>query len=78
VQLHTLLFVSSDLAFLKVKLPLLDPFYFVQRVETHPLIKNNQSVFDLLMEARKYHVTGEITEHKKIVPRQNAATHQVR
>ncbi|XP_076802843.1 kelch-like protein 6 [Clavelina lepadiformis] len=60
-----------------VKLPLIDPIFFVRRVETHSLIRNNPDVFDLMMEARQYRTSGDIKEGPRIVPRQNALMHQV-
>ncbi|KAM6443199.1 kelch-like protein 6 [Liasis olivaceus] len=41
-----------------VRLPLLDPWYFVDAVETDPLIRQCPDVFPLLQEARMYHLSG--------------------
>lgn len=41
-----------------VRLPLLDPWYFVETVEAEPLIRQCPDVFPLLQEARMYHLSG--------------------
>lgn len=41
-----------------VRLPLLDPWYFVETVEAEPLIRQCPEVFPLLQEARMYHLSG--------------------
>ncbi|KAL4677904.1 hypothetical protein H8959_020578, partial [Pygathrix nigripes] len=41
-----------------VRLPLLDPWYFVETVEADPLIRQCPEVFLLLQEARMYHLSG--------------------
>ncbi|KAB1283752.1 Kelch-like protein 6 [Camelus dromedarius] len=41
-----------------VRLPLLDPWYFVETVEADPLIRQCPEVFPLLQEARMYHLSG--------------------
>lgn len=41
-----------------VRLPLLDPCYFVEKVEGDELIRGCPEVFPLLQEARTYHLTG--------------------
>uniref|UniRef100_A0A8C6XBJ4 BTB domain-containing protein n=1 Tax=Naja naja TaxID=35670 RepID=A0A8C6XBJ4_NAJNA len=41
-----------------VRLPLLDPWYFVDTVEADPLIRQCPDVFPLLQEARMYHLSG--------------------
>ncbi|XP_019523354.1 PREDICTED: kelch-like protein 6 [Hipposideros armiger] len=41
-----------------VRLPLLDPWYFVEMVEADPLIRQCPEVFPLLQEARMYHLSG--------------------
>lgn len=41
-----------------VRLPLLDPAYFVEKVESDELIRSCSEVFPLLQEARTYHLTG--------------------
>ena len=41
-----------------VRLPLLDPCYFVEMVEGDPLIRGCEALFPLLQEARAYHLSG--------------------
>ncbi|XP_072544669.1 kelch-like protein 6 isoform X2 [Salminus brasiliensis] len=41
-----------------IRLPLLDPCYFVERVEGDDLIRSCPELFPLLQEARTYHLTG--------------------
>lgn len=41
-----------------VRLPLLEPAYFVEKVESDELIRNCSEVFPLLQEARTYHLSG--------------------
>lgn len=41
-----------------VRLPLLDPWYFVETVEADQLIRQCPDVFPLLQEARMYHLSG--------------------
>ncbi|MGH0124328.1 UNVERIFIED_CONTAM: hypothetical protein FKN15_032642 [Acipenser sinensis] len=41
-----------------VRLPLLDPWYFVERVEGDKLIRKCPEVFPLLQDARMYHLSG--------------------
>eukprot|EP00061_Rhincodon_typus_P007113 g28457.t1 len=41
-----------------VRLPLLDPWYFVEQVEGDELVRQNPDVFHLLQEARMYHLSG--------------------
>ncbi|KYO40429.1 kelch-like protein 6 [Alligator mississippiensis] len=50
-----------------VRLPLLDPWYFVETVEADQLIRQSPDVFPLLQEARMYHLSGNeiITERTK-------------
>ncbi|XP_015493739.1 kelch-like protein 6 isoform X2 [Parus major] len=50
-----------------VRLPLLDPWYFVETVEADQLIRQCPDVFPLLQEARMYHLSGNeiITERTK-------------
>ena len=61
----------------QVKLPLIDENYFVREIETHPLIKNNPHLFDLLMEARLFRVSSVLPARERLVPRHNANMHQV-
>lgn len=47
-----------------VRLPLLDPWYFVEWVEGDELVWKNPDVFPLLQEARMYHLSGnEVGTH---------------
>nr|XP_005991271.2 PREDICTED: kelch-like protein 6 [Latimeria chalumnae] len=50
-----------------VRLPLLDPWYFVETVEADELIRRSTEIFPLLQEARMYHLSGNeiITERTK-------------
>ncbi|NXU58138.1 KLHL6 protein, partial [Turnix velox] len=49
-----------------VRLPLLDPWYFVENVEADELIRQCPDVFPLLQETRMYHLSGnEIRERTK-------------
>lgn len=41
-----------------VRLPLLEPAYFVDKVEADELIRSSSEVFPLLQEVRHYHLTG--------------------
>lgn len=41
-----------------VRLPLLEPAYFVEKVEADELIRNCTEVFPLMQEVRRYHLTG--------------------
>ncbi|GCB60537.1 hypothetical protein scyTo_0014187 [Scyliorhinus torazame] len=41
-----------------VRLPLLDPWYFVEQVEGDEIVRQNPEVFHLLQEARMYHLSG--------------------
>lgn len=41
-----------------VRLPLLDPWYFVETVEADPVIRQCPDVFPLLQETRMYHLSG--------------------
>ncbi|KAK2514394.1 Klhl6 [Columba guinea] len=45
-----------------VRLPLLDPWYFVETVEADQLIRQCPDVFPLLQEARMYHLSGNEKE----------------
>ncbi|MGH0116604.1 UNVERIFIED_CONTAM: hypothetical protein FKN15_014804 [Acipenser sinensis] len=49
-----------------VRLPLLDPWYFVERVEGDESIRKCPEVFPLLQEARMYHLSGN--EVDTVVP----------
>ncbi|XP_068602535.1 kelch-like protein 6 [Brachionichthys hirsutus] len=50
-----------------VRLPLLEPAYFVEKVESDELIRNCSEAFPLMQEARTYHLTGKevVTERTK-------------
>ncbi|XP_030630434.1 kelch-like protein 6 [Chanos chanos] len=52
-----------------VRLPLLDPWYFVERVEGDPLIRRCPEVFPLLQEARLYHLSGYEVISERTKPR---------
>lgn len=41
-----------------VRLPLLEPAYFVEKVEADELIRSCPEVFPLLQEVRRHHLTG--------------------
>nr|XP_020008095.1 kelch-like protein 6 [Castor canadensis] len=51
-----------------VRLPLLDPWYFVEMVEADPLIRQCPEVFPLLQEARMYHLSGnEVSWRREVL-----------
>ncbi|XP_026869845.2 kelch-like protein 6 [Electrophorus electricus] len=52
-----------------VRLPLLDPWYFVEKVEGDPLIRGCADVFPLLQEARVYHLSGSEVISERTKPR---------
>ncbi|KAM6223414.1 kelch-like protein 6 isoform 3-T3 [Rhynchocyon petersi] len=52
-----------------VRLPLLDPWYFVETVEADPLIRQCPEVFPLLQEARMYHLSGNEIISERTKPR---------
>nr|XP_020861420.1 kelch-like protein 6 isoform X2 [Phascolarctos cinereus] len=52
-----------------VRLPLLDPWYFVETVEADPLIRQSPEVFSLLQEARMYHLSGNEIISERTKPR---------
>ncbi|XP_048360943.1 kelch-like protein 6 [Sphaerodactylus townsendi] len=52
-----------------VRLPLLDPWYFVDTVEADPLIRQCPDVFPLLQEARMYHLSGNEIISERTKPR---------
>ncbi|NP_001005316.2 kelch-like protein 6 [Danio rerio] len=52
-----------------VRLPLLDPWFFVERVEGDPLIRHCAEVFPLLQEARVYHLSGKEVISERTKPR---------
>ncbi|XP_043378468.1 kelch-like protein 6 isoform X3 [Chelonia mydas] len=52
-----------------VRLPLLDPWYFVETVEADQLIRQCPDVFPLLQEARMYHLSGNEIISERTKPR---------
>ncbi|XP_072896850.1 kelch-like protein 6 isoform X1 [Hemitrygon akajei] len=52
-----------------VRLPLLDPWYFVEWVEGDELVWKNPDVFSLLQEARMYHLSGNEIISERTKPR---------
>ncbi|XP_053163754.1 kelch-like protein 6 isoform X1 [Hemicordylus capensis] len=52
-----------------VRMPLLDPWYFVETVEADPLIRQCPDVFPLLQEARMYHLSGNEIISARTKPR---------
>ncbi|XP_035459821.2 kelch-like protein 6 [Scophthalmus maximus] len=52
-----------------VRLPLLDPAYFVEKVEPDELIRHCSEAFPLLQEARSYHLSGREVVSERTKPR---------
>lgn len=52
-----------------VRLPLLEPAYFVEKVESDELIRRCSEVFPLLQEARIYHLSGREVVSERTKPR---------
>ncbi|KAL2097896.1 hypothetical protein ACEWY4_007103 [Coilia grayii] len=52
-----------------VRLPLLDPSYFVEMVEGDPLIRGCEGLFPLLQEVRAYHLCGNEVISERTKPR---------
>ncbi|KAM3607881.1 uncharacterized protein V6R79_015644 [Siganus canaliculatus] len=52
-----------------VRLPLLEPAYFVEKVESDELIRRCTEVFPLLQEARIYHLSGREVVSERTKPR---------
>ncbi|KAM4559421.1 kelch-like protein 6 [Odontesthes bonariensis] len=52
-----------------VRLPLLEPAYFVEKVETDELIRGCSEAFPLLQEARTYHLSGREVVSERTKPR---------
>ncbi|XP_066537680.1 kelch-like protein 6 [Hoplias malabaricus] len=52
-----------------VRLPLLDPAFFLEKVEGDELIRNCPEVFPLLQETRTYHLTGSEVISERTKPR---------
>uniref|UniRef100_A0A1A8PHY7 Kelch-like 24 n=1 Tax=Nothobranchius rachovii TaxID=451742 RepID=A0A1A8PHY7_9TELE len=60
-----------------VRLPLLHPTYFVQVVEGDPLIQKFSDVYDLIYEARCYHVLGMEITSPRTRPRRSTGVAEV-
>ncbi|XP_051881656.1 kelch-like protein 24 [Pristis pectinata] len=60
-----------------VRIPLLDPIYFVEKVEMDELILNSKECFPLLQEARKYHIFGNEITTPRTRPRKFANVAEV-
>ncbi|XP_077004882.1 kelch-like protein 6 [Tamandua tetradactyla] len=60
-----------------VRLPLLDPWYFVETVEADPLIRQCPEVFPLLQEARMYHLSGNEIISERTKPRMHELQSEV-
>ncbi|XP_016895324.1 kelch-like protein 6 isoform X2 [Cynoglossus semilaevis] len=52
-----------------VRLPLLDPAYFVEKVESDELIRHCSQVFPLMQEVRSYHLSGREVVSERTKPR---------
>ncbi|XP_053353461.1 kelch-like protein 6 [Clarias gariepinus] len=52
-----------------VRLPLLDPCYFLDKVECNAMIRSCTEVFPLLQEARAYHLSGSEVISERTKPR---------
>uniref|UniRef100_A0A4W6CJU6 Kelch-like family member 6 n=1 Tax=Lates calcarifer TaxID=8187 RepID=A0A4W6CJU6_LATCA len=52
-----------------VRLPLLEPAYFVEKVESNELIRHCSEAFPLLQEARTYHLSGREVVSERTKPR---------
>lgn len=52
-----------------VRLPLLEPAYFVNNVESNELVRQCSEAFPLLQEARKYHLSGREVVSERTKPR---------
>ncbi|KAM9850585.1 kelch-like protein 6 [Aulostomus maculatus] len=53
----------------RVRLPLLEPAYFVENVESDELIRRCSETFPLLQEARTYHLSGREVVSERTKPR---------
>ncbi|KAM8857736.1 kelch-like protein 6 isoform 2-T2 [Synchiropus picturatus] len=53
----------------RVRLPLMDPAYFVDNVESDELIRRCHETFPLLQEARTYHLSGREVVSERTKPR---------
>ncbi|KAG9343169.1 hypothetical protein JZ751_014146 [Albula glossodonta] len=52
-----------------VRLPLMDPWYFVEKVEADALVRSCPEAFPLLQEARMYHLSGNEVISDRTKPR---------
>ncbi|KAG5847564.1 hypothetical protein ANANG_G00127480 [Anguilla anguilla] len=52
-----------------VRLPLMDPWYFVEKVEANALVRRCPEAFPLLQEARMYHLSGNEVISERTKPR---------
>uniref|UniRef100_A0A8C9R0Y8 Kelch like family member 6 n=1 Tax=Scleropages formosus TaxID=113540 RepID=A0A8C9R0Y8_SCLFO len=52
-----------------IRLPLLNPWYFVEKVEGDPLVRRSPEAFNLLQEARRYHLSGTEVVSERTKPR---------
>ncbi|XP_041055295.1 kelch-like protein 24 isoform X2 [Carcharodon carcharias] len=53
----------------RVRIPLLDQIYFVEKVETDELIMSTKECLSLLQEARRYHIFGNEIKSPRTRPR---------
>lgn len=60
-----------------VRLPLLHPNYFVQVVETDEMIQNSPDCYQLLHEARRYHILGNEMMSPRTRPRRSTGFSEV-
>ncbi|XP_026710538.1 kelch-like protein 24 isoform X2 [Athene noctua] len=60
-----------------VRLPLLHPNYFVQTVEVDQLIQNSPECYQLLHEARRYHILGNEMMSPRTRPRRSTGYSEV-
>ncbi|XP_069748661.1 kelch-like protein 24 isoform X2 [Narcine bancroftii] len=60
-----------------VRIPLLDPIYFVEKVEADELIVSSKECLPLLQEARKYHIFGSEITTPRTRPRKFADVAEV-
>ncbi|XP_050016802.1 kelch-like protein 24 [Alexandromys fortis] len=60
-----------------VRLPLLHPNYFVETVEEDQLIQNSRDCYQLLREARRYHVLGNEIVSPRTRPRRSTGYAEV-
>ncbi|XP_069831630.1 kelch-like protein 24 isoform X1 [Dendropsophus ebraccatus] len=60
-----------------VRLPLLHPNYFVQTVEVDQLIQNTPECYQLLHEARRYHILGNEMMSPRTRPRRSTGYSEV-